>query len=71
MTLWMDTVTVLFHIRLTSNESTKINVEIIIIYEVKLSIYDATYIGDTHQKIKKRKDVNFSDLMRLLKNGQK
>ena len=32
---------------------------------------DAIYIGKNHNIFKKRMDSNFSDLLRLLKNGQK
>ena len=32
---------------------------------------DAIYIGNTQQTFKKRMDGQFSDLLRLLKNGQK
>ena len=32
---------------------------------------DAIYIGNTQQTFKKRMDVHFSDLLHLLKNGQK
>ena len=32
---------------------------------------DASYIGNTQQKFKKIIDAHFSDLQRLLKNGQK
>ena len=32
---------------------------------------DASYIGNTQQTFKKRMDGHFSDLLRLLKNGQK
>ena len=32
---------------------------------------DAIYISNTQQKLKKRTDGHFSDLLRLLKNGQK
>ena len=32
---------------------------------------DFIYIGSTQQTLKKRMDVHFSDLQRLLKNGQK
>ena len=32
---------------------------------------DAIYIGKTQQTFKKRIDGHFSDLLRLLKNGQK
>ena len=32
---------------------------------------DAIYIGNTQQTFKKRMDGHFSDLLRLLKNGQK
>ena len=42
-----------------------------IIYEVKCSTCDAIYIGNTQQNFKKRMDDNFSDIQRLLKNGQK
>ena len=42
-----------------------------IIYEVKCSMWDAIYIGNTQQTFKKRMDVHFSGLQRLLKNGQK
>ena len=34
-------------------------------------MYDAIYIGNTQQTFKKRMDGHFSDLLRLLKNGQK
>ena len=44
---------------------------ICIIYEVKYCMCDAIYIGNTNQTLKKRMDDNFSDLQRLLKNGQK
>ena len=42
-----------------------------IIYEVKCIKCDAIYICNTQQTFKKRMDVHFSDLQRLLKNGQK
>ena len=42
-----------------------------IIYEEKCSTCDAIYIGNTQQTFKKRMDGNFSNLQRLLKNGQK
>ena len=42
-----------------------------IIYEVKCSICDAIYIGNTQQTFKTRTDSHFSDLLRLFKNGQK
>ena len=42
-----------------------------IIYEVKFSKCDAIYIGNTQQTFKKIMDGHFSDLQRLLKNGQK
>ena len=42
-----------------------------IIYEVKLCMCDDVYIGNTQQTFKKRMDGHFSDLQRLLKNGQK
>ena len=42
-----------------------------IIYEVKCSICDAIYIGNTHQTFKTRMDGPLSDLLHLFKNGQK
>ena len=42
-----------------------------IIYQVECSMCDAIYIGNTHQAFKKRMDGHFSNLLRLLKNGQK
>ena len=42
-----------------------------VIYQVKCSICDAIYIGNTQQTFKKRMDGHFSDLLCLLKNGQK
>ena len=42
-----------------------------IIYEVKCCMCDAIYIGNTQKTFKKIMDVHFSDLQRLLKNGQK
>ena len=42
-----------------------------IIYEVKCSMCDAIYIGKTQQTFKKIMDGHFSNLLRLLKNGQK
>ena len=42
-----------------------------IIYEVKCSTCDAIYIGNTQQTFKERMDGHFSDIQRLLKNGQK
>ena len=42
-----------------------------IIYQVECSMCDAIYIGNTQQTFKKRMDGHFSDLLRLLKNGQK
>ena len=42
-----------------------------IIYEVKCSTCDTIYIGNTQQNFKKIMDGHFSDLQRLLKNGQK
>ena len=41
-----------------------------IIYEVKLSMCDTIYIGNTQQTFKKRIDRYFSDLQHLLKNGK-
>ena len=42
-----------------------------IIYQVECSMCDAIYIGNTQQTFKKRMDGHFSDLLCLLKNGQK
>ena len=42
-----------------------------IIYEVKCSTCNAIYIGNTQQTFKKRMYGHFSDLQRVLKNGQK
>ena len=42
-----------------------------IIYEVKWSTCDAIYIGNNRQTSKKIMDSHFSDLLSLLKNGQK
>ena len=42
-----------------------------LIYEVKWYTFDAIYIGNTQQIFKKIMDGHFSDLLRLLKNGQK
>ena len=42
-----------------------------IIYEVKCSMCDAIYIGNTQQTFMKIMDGHFSDLQLLLKNGQK
>ena len=42
-----------------------------IIYEVTCSMCDAICISKTQQTLKKRMDSHFSDLQRLLKNGQK
>ena len=42
-----------------------------IIYELQCCICDAIYIWNTQQTFKKRMDGHFSDLQRLLKNGQK
>ena len=41
------------------------------IYEVQCSTCDAIYIGNTQKNFKKIMDGHFSDLQRLLKNGQK
>ena len=41
-----------------------------IIYEVISHTCDAIYIGNTQHTFKKRMDGHFSDLQRLLKNGQ-
>ena len=42
-----------------------------LIYEVKCTLCDAAYIGNTQQTFKKRMDGNFSDVQHILKNGQK
>ena len=42
-----------------------------IIYKVKCSMCDAIYIGNTQQTFKKRMDVHLSDILCLLKNGNK
>ena len=42
-----------------------------IIYEVKCSMCNTIYIGKTQQTFKKRMDGHFSNLLHLLKNGQK
>ena len=42
-----------------------------IIYEVKFSMCDAIYIGNTQQTLKKRMHGHFSDLLRLLKKIQR
>ena len=42
-----------------------------LIYEVKLSICDNIYIGKIQNTFKKRMDGHLSDLLHLLKNGQK
>ena len=42
-----------------------------IIYKVKGSMCDAIYIGNTQQTFKKIMDGHFSDLLRLIKKGQK
>ena len=41
-----------------------------IIYEVKYSICDAIYIGNTQKNFKKIMDGHFFNLQRLLKNGK-
>ena len=43
----------------------------IYIYEVKFPLRDNIYIGNTQQTFKKIMDDHFSDVQRLLKNGQK
>ena len=42
-----------------------------LIYEVKWSMCEAIYISNTHHTFKKIMDGNFSNLLCLLKNGQK
>ena len=41
-----------------------------IIYEVKCSMCDDIYIGNTQQNYKKRMDGHLSDILRILKNGK-
>ena len=64
-------VSVIFHIRLTLNAYMKVNDGKCLIYEVKLYMCEAIYIDNIKQTFKKIMDVNFSDLLRLLKNRQK
>ena len=42
-----------------------------LIYEVKCSIFEAIYIGNTQQTTKERTGGHFYYLLRLIKNGQK
>ena len=42
-----------------------------IIYEVKCSICDDIYIGNTQRTFKKKLDGHFFNILRLIKNGQK
>ena len=42
-----------------------------LLHQVKCSAFDAIYIGNNQQKFKKRMDGNFSNLLYLLKSGQK
>ena len=42
-----------------------------LIYKVKFCTCDDIYICNTQQTFKKRMDGHFSDLQRLIKNGQK
>ena len=42
-----------------------------IIYEVKCSMCDSIYIGNTQQTFKKRMDSHFSNILSLLKSRQK
>ena len=44
---------------------------ICIIYQVKCSMCDDVYIGNTQQTFKTIMDFHFSNLLRLLKNGKK
>ena len=69
--LWIENVTVFFHLDLIGNASTNVNARFFSIYEVKFSICGAVHIGNTQQTFKKRADGHFSDLLRLLQNGQK
>ena len=43
----------------------------VIIYELKCSMCDAFFRGNTQQTFKKIMDVHFSNLLHLIKNGQK
>ena len=40
-----------------------------LIYEVKFSMCNVIYMGNTQQTIKKIMNVHFSDLLRLIENG--
>ena len=42
-----------------------------LIYEVIFSMFEAIYIGKTQQILREIMDTHFSDLLHLLKNGQK
>ena len=42
-----------------------------LIYEVKYSMYDGIYIGNTQQTLKTLMDGHLSNLLCLLNNGQK
>ena len=44
---------------------------IFLIYELKCSLFGAIYKGNTYKTFKKIMDGHFSNLLRLLKNGQK
>ena len=39
-----------------------------LVYEVKFLMFDAIYIGNTQQILKKRMDSHFSNILRLLKD---
>ena len=51
--------------------STNVSARKSLIYEVKWSICEAIYIGNTQKQFKIRMDGHFSDLLRLIKNWQK
>ena len=57
-------------LRSTASGSTEVNAGKNLIYEVKLSMYEAIYIGSNQQTLKKRMDGHFSDILHLLKSGQ-
>ena len=50
---------------------TNINAEKCLIYELKFSRCEVIYIGNIQHILKKRTDVNFSDFIRLFRNGQR
>ena len=42
-----------------------------LIYEVKISMCEDIYIGNTQQTFRKIMDGHFSNILRILKNGQR